>query len=126
MSSIFRGSDNFDTAVGVDGPTIARCWASWNGTYTAALIDDVGISSLTDNGSGDFSFGFTNSFANSGYTVGGWFTFTSLNNYSYMVKPRQVSDIGTSSVRVLTVYAGQSYGKGDYSYNNFVCHGDLA
>jgi len=41
----------------------AKAWVNFNGTGTIAARDSLNNASLTDNGTGDYSVGYTNSFA---------------------------------------------------------------
>jgi hypothetical protein len=45
-----------------------KAWVNFNGQGTIAARDSLNNSSLTDNGSGDYSVNFSNSFSNTGYT----------------------------------------------------------
>ena len=47
----------------------AKAWINFNGTGTAAINDDFNISSITDNGTGDFTISFSNAFSNTNYAV---------------------------------------------------------
>jgi hypothetical protein len=62
--------DNFGPSAG--GTTysargIAKAWVNFNGTGTIAARDSENVSSLTDNGTGQYGVNFTNSFANTNY-----------------------------------------------------------
>ena len=107
---------------------VAGAWCNWNGTGTAAIRDSHGVSSLTDNGSGDFTFSYTNNFASANYTTGGAFAHSSaITHYAYNVQPREDSVVIASSARLITAYVGASAsGIGDYPNCNFTSHGDLA
>ena len=59
--------DNFGPSAG--GTTysargIAKAWVNFNGTGTIAARDSENLSSLTDNGTGDYTVNFTNSLTN--------------------------------------------------------------
>lgn len=63
--------DNFapsagGTAFGIEG--IAKAYALITGTGTASLDESNNISSLTDNGTGNYNFAFINDFATTTYT----------------------------------------------------------
>ena len=45
----------------------AKAWANFNGEGTVALRDSHNVSSLTDNGTGDYSINFSNNMANTSY-----------------------------------------------------------
>jgi hypothetical protein len=62
--------DNFGPSAG--GTTysargIAKAWVNFNGTGTIAARDSENVSSLTDNGVGDYTVNLSNSFANANY-----------------------------------------------------------
>jgi hypothetical protein len=48
---------------------VAKAWANLNGTGTIALRDSFGVSSVVDNGTGDYTFNWANSMANGNYKV---------------------------------------------------------
>ena len=47
----------------------AKVWANLNGSGTPALRDSHNVSSITDNGTGDYTFTFSNNMANTNYAV---------------------------------------------------------
>jgi len=49
----------------------ARAWGNFDGTGTIAFRDSAGASSLTDNGGGDYTVSFSNSFSNANYSMSG-------------------------------------------------------
>ncbi len=49
----------------------AKAWGKLNGTGTAALDDSFNVSSITDNGTGDYTFTFTNAMSNANYCAVG-------------------------------------------------------
>ncbi|ADD94745.1 hypothetical protein [uncultured phage MedDCM-OCT-S09-C299] len=49
----------------IDGA--AKAWVNFNGTGTVAIRDDLNVSSITDNGTGDYTVNFTNALANANY-----------------------------------------------------------
>jgi len=48
---------------------LSKCWVRWNGTGTAVNKDSLGISSLTDNGTGTYTQTFTNAFSNADFSI---------------------------------------------------------
>tara|TARA_A100001035_G_C27775606_1_gene498819 strand:+ start:1051 stop:1455 length:405 start_codon:yes stop_codon:yes gene_type:complete len=95
----------------------------------AATIASLNISTLTDNGTGDFSHAFTSSFgAAKQYTVAGSCgnSAASTNAIEYC-KPSEEAVILASSLRTSTGYvtptAAALY---DYPNSSFACQGDLA
>lgn len=52
------------------GDSVAKAWATFNGTATAALLDSYHVTSLTDNDTGDYSINLSTAAADGNYTVG--------------------------------------------------------
>jgi hypothetical protein len=64
MPSVFRGSDNFDTA----GINALRAWVNFNGTTSPGTIRASGnVSSVTRNGTGDYTVNFTTAMLDANY-----------------------------------------------------------
>lgn len=53
---------NFST-----GTNLAKAWVSFDGTGTVAINDSFNVSSITDNGVGNYTVNYTNDFANTDY-----------------------------------------------------------
>ncbi|MER8464187.1 hypothetical protein [Mesorhizobium sp. M1396] len=47
----------------------AKAWVSFNGTGVVAIQSSFNVSSVTDNGTGDYTINFTNAFADTNYSV---------------------------------------------------------
>jgi hypothetical protein len=58
---------SLDTSYVVNGS--AKSWIRFNGSGTAAIDDSFNAASLTDHGTGEFSYSYTNSMANADYTI---------------------------------------------------------
>lgn len=67
MTSVFRGSDNFDTA----GGNAVKAWVNFNGTGTVAIRASYNVSSITDNGVGDYTVNFATALVDANYAVVG-------------------------------------------------------
>jgi len=65
MPSTIRGSDNFDTA----GGNAVKAWVNFNGTGTVAIRASFNVSSITDNGTGDYTVNFTTAMPDADYSV---------------------------------------------------------
>jgi hypothetical protein len=48
---------------------IAKAWVNFNGTGTVAIRDSFNVSSITDNGTGDYTVNFTTAMPNANYSV---------------------------------------------------------
>ena len=44
-----------------------KAWVNFNGTGTVAIRDEFNVSSITDNGTGNYTVNFTNNMANTNY-----------------------------------------------------------
>lgn len=49
----------------------AKAWVNFNGTGTVAIRASFNVSSITDNGTGDYTVNFTNAFSDANYSVSG-------------------------------------------------------
>ncbi len=65
MPSTIRGSDNFDTA----GGNAVKAWVNFNGTGAVAIRASFNVSSITDNGTGDYTVNFTTALADANYAT---------------------------------------------------------
>jgi len=68
---IVASTINDDTGVlatqnGMTG--IAKAWVNFNGTGTVAIRDSFNVSSITDNGTGDYTVNFTTAMPNANYS----------------------------------------------------------
>lgn len=48
---------------------LSSAWVNFNGTGTIAIRSSYNVASLTDNGTGDYTINFTNTFANANYSA---------------------------------------------------------
>lgn len=64
MASVIRGSDNFDSSSG----NIVKSWVNFNGTGTVSIRASFNVSSVTDNGVGDYTVNFINPIADANYS----------------------------------------------------------
>jgi len=47
----------------------AKAWVNFDGTGTVSIRADFNVSSITDNGTGDYTINYSNSFSDSNYAV---------------------------------------------------------
>lgn len=97
MPSTIRGSDNFDSA----GGNAVKAWVNFNGTGTVAIRAQYNVSSITDNGTGDYTVNFTNALADANYAVTPWGDVASGATRNAPA-PVNISTQTTSAVRLLT------------------------
>ena len=85
-----------------------RAWVNFNGTGTPAIRASGNVSSITDNGTGDYTVNFTTAMSDTNYST--QVTATTRNEASglnwvcglYSVVTGTASGVNTSSVRVVT------------------------
>lgn len=95
----------------------AKAWVNFNGAGTVAIRASFNVSSITDNGTGDYTVNFTTAFPNTNYVVAtstGYFGTTS----SEGARSLSIHTYATGSVRVVDqVSTGVST---DQEFNNLV------
>tara|TARA_R100001509_G_scaffold41023_1_gene21976 strand:+ start:90 stop:503 length:414 start_codon:yes stop_codon:yes gene_type:complete len=69
IKSLGSSAPVFQNSSGVEKGQLARAWVNFDGTGTVAIKDSFNISSITDNGSGDYHVTFTNAMANNNYAA---------------------------------------------------------
>ena len=63
------GAPAFQNSSGTEIGQLVKAWVNFDGTGTVAIRDDFNVSSITDNGTGDYTVAFTNAMANANYSV---------------------------------------------------------
>lgn len=90
---------------------IAKAWVNFNGTGTVAIRASFNVSSITDNGTGDYTVNFTTAMPNANYAVSGAARYdgvaspTASRYVSIVNNGALATDMNTSSVRVNVTYA---------------------
>ena len=111
---------------------LVKTWIAYGDTASSgnpAIYDSFNHGSITDNGTGDTSYAYTNNMATAkGYTVSGSFAHSSdITNYVYSAQPKEDDSVATSSCRIVQLYANSgAEGIGDYDYVCSSMAGDLA
>jgi len=120
-------TDNFGPSAG--GTTysargIAKAWANLNGTGTIALRDSQNVSSVTDNGTGQYAFSFTTAFAAADYA--GLIGSNSISGTGNTVANSADSGgyLAGSLSAVVTLLSGGTLN--DVAFAQMSAHGDLA
>lgn len=67
ISTLKDSSGVLATQNGMTG--IAKAWVNFNGTGTVAIRDSFNVSSITDNGTGDYTVNFTTALPNANYST---------------------------------------------------------
>lgn len=61
----------FKDGAGTQTGTLCRAWVNFNGTGTVAIRASFNVSSITDNGTGDYTVNFTNVLPDANYSAQG-------------------------------------------------------
>jgi hypothetical protein len=123
--------DNFGPSAG--GTTysargIAKAWVNFNGTGTIAVRNSENVTSLTDNGIGEYFVNLTSSMGNADYSISGMAQDPSSSGGS---RPRtgltEWSDIPSTTTAIKVVsYASNTAEELDSGKVLVKAHGDLA
>ncbi len=100
----------------------AKAWSKLNGTGTISLYDSFNISSVADNGTGDYTHTMTSAMANANYSH----TFTAR---TYFAVFRDGQTPTTTTYRIGHIYNDGAGGNFAYSDGNYISAnitGDLA
>ena len=80
----------------------AKAWVNFNGTGTVAIRASYNVSSITDNGTGDYTVNFTSAMVDANYAING-------TAKTYVVVEQYASPIRTTtSIRVQSGVAGST------------------
>jgi len=119
--------DNFGPSAG--GTTysargIAKAWVNFNGTGTIAARDSENVSSLTDNGTGNYTVNFSSAFGAGDYATAVSQGSGSSGTINVGSLGPQTVDPTTTAFRFITY--GTSFTLVDSGYAYLISHGDLA
>lgn len=97
-----------------------RAWVNFNGTGTVAIRASGNVTSITDNGTGDYTVNFTNAMTDTNYSVagtaryGGGVSPTAMRVISISAASGTASSMmTTTSVRVVSAYANAAIDDSD-------------
>ena len=105
---------------------VAAAWVNFNGTGTIATRDSVNVSSLTDNGTGDYTVNINNDMANANYTISANASFDG-GGFSGQQNAQPKADFTPTAALYKIVTSNSSnavLNDATKSYSNI--HGDLA
>ena len=91
-----------------------RAWVNFNGTGTVAIRGSGNVSSITDNGTGDYTINFTNAMPDANYSTVGTTGSPSVAHGIFMFVKGTGTATTASNVRISTVTTGAT----DYDFVN--------
>jgi len=71
QSSTAGTPPQFNDGNGTQTGTLCRAWVNFNGTGTVAIRGSFNVSSITDNGTGDYTINFTTALPDANYSAQG-------------------------------------------------------
>ena len=86
-----------------------RAWVNFNGTGTVAIRDSGNVSSITDNGTGNYTANFTNNMPDINYVVSGIPASTASSNGALFVEIFGFDNQTVSGVRVQNRNSAANY-----------------
>jgi hypothetical protein len=95
--AVSRSKLDADTATGV-----CKAWVNFNGTGTVAIRASYNVSSITDNGTGDYTVNFTTALADANYLVVG----ASAKNSSIGAVPIGIQSAATPTTTAVRIESG--------------------
>ena len=100
ISTLNDSSGVLATQNGMTG--ISKAWVNFNGTGTVAIRDSFNVSSITDNGTGDYTINFTTAMPNANYSVSALSSTVASYNSASVPTTSSIRVIGYSSVFAAT------------------------
>jgi hypothetical protein len=67
----FNDVVSFQNSSGTQNGTLCRTWVNFNGTGTVAIRAQFNVSSITDNGTGDYTVNFATAMPDANYSIAG-------------------------------------------------------
>ena len=128
MASILRvdtltdASSNNSIAMSVVFNGTSKAWANLNGTGTIALRDSYNVASITDDGTGDYDFTYTNAMGNVNYSIQMGNSFTSTSAWANLDSGGEVP---TTAFWNMNIFDRNGSAQ-DATYAYFGIDGDLA
>jgi len=110
------GNFKFDSGYGSVATAYGcRAWVNFDGTGTVAIRDSANVSSVTDNGTGDYTINFSIAMPDANYSVGNSIGSGAVVTSTPATARQAIS--ATASYRYTCVYASSSSSAAfDYSY----------
>jgi hypothetical protein len=95
--------------------TLCRAWVNFNGTGTVAIRASFNVTSITDNGTGDYTVNFTTAMPDANYSVSiSGRQIAASNLYSSAVKTGTTPT--ASAVNIVSIAATGNAGDSDFIY----------
>lgn len=94
--------------------TNALAWVNFNGTGTVAIRSSYNVSSITDNGTGDYTVNFTNALSDANYSISGSCNINTTGSSGRIFSAPKSAAPTTSAIRVATASAANTLEDQEY------------
>jgi len=102
LTGISAGADTSLSNLSSTGESkVCQAWVNFDGTGTPSIRDQHNVSTITDNGTGNYTINFTNNLANANYSVSGSVSANSGNGSAHGLETTKTSH-STSGIGILT------------------------
>ena len=95
-----------------------RAWVNFNGTGTVAIRASGNVTSITDNGTGDYTVNFTTAMSDANYAIIGSAQGNSTNDSTFQIHGTFNSTTSTYSTTACRIYVGNGGGALDCTVVN--------
>ncbi len=112
QSSTAGVAPQFNDGNGTQTGTLCRAWVNFNGTGTVAIRASFNVSSITDNGTGNYTVNFTNALSDANYSVSGAANSDGFNYPACIVGINKNTAPTTSAVAIYVGYTGSQASQG--------------
>jgi len=99
IKSVSSSPPVFQNTSGTEKGRLVKVWINFQGSGTVAIRDSYNISSLTDNGTGDYSLAYSDNFSNDDYCLAGTAGYNSEYIANHLNGSGQSTTYTTSSCR---------------------------
>lgn len=99
IKSISSAAPVFQNTSGTEKGQLIKVWINFNGSGTVAIRDSYNISSLTDNGTGDYTLNFSDAFSNDDYCLAGTAGYNSEYISNHLTGGGATANYATSNCR---------------------------
>ena len=99
---LFAGLRNHLNVTGIAPMFACRAWVNFNGTGTLQILGSGNVSSITDNGVGDYTLNFTTPMPNSNYSISGSTVSDNVSRVSNIVSLKAIAGAGAISLKTTT------------------------
>ena len=117
-TSGFGNVVQFTDGAGTENGTLCRAWVNFNAQGTIAIRDDFNVSTITDNGVGNFQINFSNAMDNTNYCA---LMSFSAQNGTYNEYNHVFTTTNSTTAPSTDHYDILSYGQGSLRDPNYCC-----